>query len=77
MKIDAMQQSELLQAVETLRSFIENLETRKSCGSCAFWDGGYNANVKGGCKLAAGEMPPPDIIQNGCNSWKVFDEIPF
>ena len=79
MKIDAAQQKELLQAVEILRSFIENLETKKGCISCYNWSGGCDtkAGWNGGCKLAGGAQPPQDVIQNGCESWELFDSIPY
>lgn len=80
MKIDAAQQKELLQAVETLRSFIENLETKKGCISCYNWRGGSTKTGEkwlGGCAIAGGDMPPQEIIENGCEHWKIFDDIPF
>ncbi len=73
MKIDATQQKELLQASETIRSFIEHLEVKKGCISCYNWSGG----AEGGCLIAEGKTPPQDVIQNGCEAWVIFDEIPF
>lgn len=42
---------------------------RKSCKDCANFD-------QGGCKLADGITPPPEVQAVGCDSWK-WDEIPF
>ena len=69
MKIDASQKRELLQAVETLRSFVEFLDEKKGCISCYNWSGGTN----GGCQLAGDSMPPQDVIENECESWEIFD----
>jgi hypothetical protein len=41
---------------------------KRSCATCTNWDNG--------CKLANGDMPPQNVINNGCDSYK-FDEIPF
>ncbi len=73
MKIDAIEQKELLIAINTIRAFIENLETKKSCASCEHWQGGGG---NGGCLLANKAVPPQNIIENGCNKWEVFN-IPF
>lgn len=78
MKIDAAAQTELLQAVEKLRSFIENLEVKKSCLCCYHWSGGCKTKNgwEGKCKLYDA-TPPQEVIANGCEEWKIFDEIPF
>lgn len=77
MKIDAAEQKELLFAVEKLRSFIENLETKKGCISCYNWSGGDGSKWPAGCSLAQGKTPPKDVIENGCEKWEIFDEIPL
>lgn len=46
-----------------------NLLRDKSCNDCEnFQDGG--------CKLANGQRPPPEVQKVGCDSWE-WDEIPF
>ena len=69
MKIDAAHQKELIQACDTLRSFIENLEQTKGCISCINWK-------QDKCGLYKA-VPPQDIISNGCPSWEIWDEIPY
>ncbi len=71
MKIDPHSKRELLSSLDHLRSFIEHLETTRSCGSCMHWADGLTQ-----CKLA-NAMPPEHVIRNGCKSWVIFDEIPF
>ena len=68
MKIDAQKQTQLLEAINLVRNFIEEMEPQKSCGSCLYWDGQ--------CGLYK-EIPPSDIITNGCPDWAAQDEIPF
>ncbi len=73
MKIDAIEQRELLIAINLIRAFIENLEPQKNCASCEYWQGGGG---NGGCTLASMAVPPQHIIENGCDKWEVFT-IPF
>ena len=68
MKIDATKQKELMEAIDLIRSFVENLEPQKSCNSCCHWDSG--------CNLYNKAIPPQDIITNGCDKWEIF-YIPF
>ena len=79
MKIDPAEQKELLYAVETLRSFIENLEPQKSCISCRHWSGGGTTGDKwtGTCTLY-NQAPPSDYMKsNDCKQWEIFDTIPY
>ena len=68
-KIDATNKRELLEHVDALRNFIENLEDDKKCSSCLHWSSG--------CQISGGAMPPTDIINSGCKQWVVFDTIPY
>lgn len=67
--MDAFKKSELLQAAETLRNFIEEIKVQKSCLSCFNWDNG--------CGIAQGQTPPKEVMEEGCPSWLLFDEIPY
>lgn len=69
MKIDPIEKRNLLEAIDLVRSFIEQQETTKGCISCVNW--------KDGCKLAQGQTPPSDIIKNGCPAWEIWDIIPY
>lgn len=71
-KIDAVKKEKLLECVNYIRNFIEELPSQNSCASCLQW----NDETKG-CKVSGGQTPPEDVQKNGCQSWVVWDEIPF
>ena len=68
-KITALEQKELVEAIDKVRAFIENMETEKSCLSCA--------SMQQGKCLLAGRVPPDHVLKKGCDSWVIFDEIPY
>lgn len=70
MIIDPFEKENLLTAVETLRSFIEHLEVRKTCASCMY----YKENEAACGKF--NQVIPEHIIKVGCPEWE-FDMIPF
>lgn len=41
----------------------------KSCHHCLHFSAG-------GCNLADGQVPPPEVQKSGCPAWE-YDEIPF
>lgn len=47
----------------------EGVLAKKSCIDCIHFHGG-------GCRLANGQTPPPDIQKTGCPEW-TWDEVPF
>jgi hypothetical protein len=47
----------------------QNLLAKKSCHDCINFQ-------EGGCKLANGIKPPPEVLKTGCDSWD-WDSIPF
>jgi len=47
----------------------QNLLAKKSCNDCENY-------LTGGCALANGQRPPPEVIKTGCDSWS-WDTIPF
>ena len=47
----------------------ENILRNKSCRDCENFQ-------EGGCKLANGFEPPPEVQKVGCDSWS-WDFIPF
>ena len=68
-KITALEQKELVDALDLVRAFVENLETEKSCLSCL--------NLKHDKCTLAGRTPPDHVLKKGCDSWVIFDEIPY
>lgn len=70
MKIDATKQKQLLESLEVLKEFIECLETEKGCISCAHW-------YRDACAASGGQIPPPEVVKSGCDSWVIWDSIPF
>ena len=68
-KITALEQKELVEAIDKVRAFIENMQTEKSCLSCLNFQ-------QDKCTLA-NAAPPSHIIKKGCDSWVIFDEIPY
>ena len=70
--IDAVKKEKLLECVNYIRNFIEELPSQKSCASCLQWD-----SENEGCKVSGGQKPPEYIQKNGCPSWVIWDEIPF
>jgi len=70
MNLDPFEKDELLKAVETLRSFIENIEVRKTCSSCSHY-----GETDGVCKKFNQQIPD-HIIKKGCIEWE-FESIPF
>jgi len=69
MKIDAIQKQEILNSLNIIQQFVENVKIQTNCNTCIHYD-----NDK--CALVDA-VPPHNIIDNGCESWKVFDDIPF
>lgn len=70
MPLDPFEKEKLLSAVETLRSFIENIEENKTCSSCMFY-------IEKNATCGKFKQAIPDhIIKNGCPEWE-FDSIPF
>lgn len=47
----------------------QNILRDKSCEDCTNFQ-------EGGCKLANGIKPPPEVVKVGCDSWE-WDEIPL
>lgn len=68
-KITALEQKELIEAIDKIRAFVENLQTEKSCLSCLHLKGDK-------CELA-GRVPPDHVLKKGCDSWEIFDSIPY
>lgn len=66
--IDPKQQAQLLYALKTLQDYIEKQPVQKSCQSCL--------NYKFPHCTLANQVPPADIVQNGCPKWD-FDCVPF
>lgn len=46
-----------------------NILRGKSCEDCTNFQ-------QGGCQLANGLRPPPEVVKAGCPEW-TWDEIPF
>ena len=68
-KITALEQKELIDALDLVRARIENMETEKSCLSCL--------NLQQGKCTLAGRTPPDHVLKKGCDSWVIFDEMPY
>lgn len=49
--------------------FWQGILRDKSCKDCINFPEGV-------CKLAGGQVPPPDVQKVGCPAWE-YDEIPF
>ena len=63
---------EIKRRMERLKAEIHYLETMDTgCHTCLNF-----SDMSGGCRLAAGEKPPAEVIRSGCDSWE-YDDIPF
>ena len=71
MKIDARIQQEILSYLIQVQSYVEHLEPQKSCGSCK-----YFLESLGACEKYM-QNPPEHIKKEGCESWEIFNAIPF
>jgi len=69
MKLDAIQKQEILNSLNIVQQFVENVQIQKNCNTCIHYD-----NDK--CALV-GATPPHNVIDSGCETWEVFDEMPF
>jgi hypothetical protein len=70
-KIDAKEKQKLLNSLNLIQSFVENLEDQKSCYSCKHY-----VDSIGGCELYM-QNPPAHIKPIGCEGWVIFDDIPY
>lgn len=70
MKIDALEQQRIVDSLNNIRFFVESLEPQKNCHSCAH----FQKNV---CALAGDQVPPPNVILNGCPKWEIYLTPPF
>lgn len=69
MKLDAIQKQEILNALNTVQQFVEGVKTHTNCNTCIHYENDKCALVNA--------TPPHHVIDNGCESWEVFDKIPF
>ena len=70
MKINPEKKIQILDALETIREFIESLDQRKSCHTCLHY---YKPPICGKYDCE----PPTQVKQEGCPDWEIFDTIPF
>ena len=70
MQLDPKQQNDLLNALETLKSFIEHCDVKKTCSDCIF----YREHDTNCTKFK--QSIPDHIIKVGCKEWE-YDTIPF
>jgi hypothetical protein len=66
-----MTRDQMKLALTAHRREVKRIESLIGCKGCDHWVGGHH-----GCQLAGGAMPPPEVITDGCDSWKELD-IPF
>lgn len=70
--IEVLKKEKLLECLDYIRNFIEEMPAQKTCVSCLNWD-----HDKNGCKVSNLQTPPPHVQKNGCSSWEIWDFIPF
>lgn len=72
MKLDPFDKEKLLDSVNHVRGFIEQLEIQKSCISCVSYDAeSYQ------CGASSAMVVPEEVRAIGCPSWDFLDSIPF
>lgn len=61
---------DIIKRIAELKEELGMLESiNTGCQRCISFD-------RGGCRLAAGHLPPQEVLEAGCNEW-VWDEVPF
>lgn len=70
MQLDPQKQNDILNALETLKAFVEHMPINKTCADC------MNYKQQDASCTKFKQPIPEHIIKVGCKEWE-FDTIPF